>query len=338
MHGVTEEQEAEHKAWVDAHYPAKCDCGHAMILAATTHGCESWYCTRCHGCKIRDIPREVWTEPAWSIGANFADHITNTERIRPIEPASTLRKCARCGQVFTAKPDGFVDEALENEIAAHLQRCFVVGDWVRGEWNHGWPISFEGEVLAKPAMFDAKLVISVRIARSADFIEGAECRFALDHGDIRRIPRPVQQPTVGPAPREPEPKPDEDENLWREIEKYTLGPRDFWPSRQGGVLIAGPGVTVGTVTVSIVESAPVPTPLFDGITSVACLNRWRDNRSCIEHGGTPLYDMTPAQITEGKRMFTGTWSAKLRAKLAASAAAERLTVLVDQDPDDIPWR
>lgn len=259
-----------------------------------------------------------------------AEHRALTAERIPIGP-TVLYKCARCGQVLEPVNRAVLDE--------HHNRCFVVGDYVRWEYGPSQPENWvDGKLLSIDANVCQIDVTAMGEDRPIHFQLGPTTLSLCGGKTLRHIQRPVQQPTVGPAPREPEPKPDEDENLWRDIEKYTLGPRDFWPLHQGGVLIAGPGVTVGTVTVSIVESAPVPTPLFDGITSVACLNRWRDNRSCIEHGGTPLYDMTPAQITEGKRMFTGTWSAKLRAKLAASAAAERLTVYVDQDPDDIPWR
>lgn len=67
-----------------------------------------------------------------------------------------------------------------------------------------------------------------------------------------------------------------------------------------------------------------------------------DNSMIVELGIAPAHAITPAQILEARRRFDDLyatkWSAELRAKLAASAAAERLTVPVDQDPDDIPWR
>lgn len=195
MHGVTEEQEAEYKAWADAHYPVICDCRHAMILNAVLDDFERWFCKSCQRLKIREIPREGWTEPAWSIGANFADHLRNTERIRPIGPAAVHHKCARCDHPFTAKPDGFVDEALENEIAAHRDRCFVVGDYVRWEYGPSQPRNWvDGKLLS----LDVKLCqIDVTAAgedRPLNFQFGPTGLRLGGAMSLRHIPRPSPRP------------------------------------------------------------------------------------------------------------------------------------------------
>jgi hypothetical protein len=88
--------------------------------------------------------------------------------------------------------------------------------------------------------------------------------------------------------------------------------------------------------------APGPAPvLYDGIDAASCLYRWWDNRSCLEHGVPMLYEMTPAQIAEAKAANARLAihdSVALRARIAARAESERLTVRVDlQDVEDFTW-
>jgi hypothetical protein len=99
------------------------------------------------------------------------------------EPVTTVvaTRCARCSHAFTAR----VDADLENEIAAHQERCFRVGDWVRWEHHGEWS---EGEHRChQPGGF-----ASIRVAASSQHRDIGRVISVLVV-NLRRIPRPGQE-------------------------------------------------------------------------------------------------------------------------------------------------
>lgn len=319
--------------------------------------------------------------------------------------------CARCGVAFSSKPDGFVDEALENEVVEHAERCFMIGDRVRTE---NTPI-LTGVI----AVLTGELCV----------VESGGNRLAYGTSALRRITRPAQPATVhvpvccgkpmrktgmgngwicemrtggswcerfeGPqGARTPA-------QWWRHGEdrvpawQRALGPV-YLPGQPQTLAVLPPCPNCGkelvrpagvgpnlfccgynrskgcwwTGTIQDVERlnakladevapaesvAPTSPTLIDGLTADQCLARWMLRRTAIESpivqgyfdgdadGQTKIADlvdgtwdtkMTPAQMTAAREL----WQSQLRAKLAASREAERVSVVVDQyDVDDLPW-
>lgn len=101
--------------------------------------------------------------------------------------ATFTTACARC-----AAPLEITDATADAVSKAHEERCFVVGDWVRGEWDRGWPVTLEGVVLCvRDVNRDGLLPIDVNVTKSNTFIVGPR-GLLLQRGDFRRIPRPEQ--------------------------------------------------------------------------------------------------------------------------------------------------
>ncbi len=106
--------------------------------------------------------------------------------------AATSTTCARCHHAFTARPDGFVDEALDNEIAEHRERCFVVGQNIRWQADpNSWA---DGAVLS----LSESLAIVKVWAVSREWTAFYACPLVgqtrgVARVDIRRIPRPGQE-------------------------------------------------------------------------------------------------------------------------------------------------
>ncbi len=76
-----------------------------------------------------------------------------------------------------------------------------------------------------------------------------------------------------------------------------------------------------------------PDPLYDGLTEDECADRWGENRRRIEGGSRPTYDLKPSQVAAAKAAWARdvgqSYSAQLRAKVAASNERERTRVVVD---------
>jgi hypothetical protein len=260
-------------------------------------------------------------------------------------PPSTSTTCARCHHVFTSAKDGpgprvstsagLIDEALVNEIAAHQERCFVVGDWVRGEWNNGWPVSLTGEVAMQPDVSGEKLGISVRIAESTVFVAGAVCHFLVKPGDLRRIPRPGQvDPTHGV--RMPQ-----DAAEWAavmgEAGISASGPIQYQSTVVGWTRVAEiqqwqPNASYPSAPrqPNVVEQLVESPVLYDGLTAEQCLSLYersqREDMTILSSWDPPL---SANQLAAARAL----WSAQLAAKVAASAEAERLTVFVDDQSE-----
>ncbi len=263
----------------------------------------------------------------------------------PVIPVVVSTTCARCHATLPEMTEATVDAV----VAAHQERCFVVGDWVRGEWNNGWPVSLTGEVAMQPDVSGEKLGISVRIAESTVFVAGAVCHFLVKPGDIRRIPRPGQvDPTTGI--RMPQ-NAAEWSAVMGEAGISASGPIQYQSTVVGWTRVVGDFIQQWQPNASypsaprqpnVVEQLVESQVLYDGMTAMDCYMKWSDNRAIVERGGLPLWDLTTAQIDAGRVAYQkdalNEHADELRSKVAASAEAERLTVLVDlDDPEGEPW-
>jgi hypothetical protein len=260
---------------------------------------------------ICGVCHETWSEHSgWACG--------NQPTLAVLPSPTTSTTCARCSHTFASKPDGFVDVDLEIEIAAHQERCFVVGEDTR--WQADGRSWADGKILSLGATTAIVKVWSVSrewTAFDACPVTGQARSVATT--DLRRIPRP------GPRPGE-----------IFSVEVIEGGCRNEEEIRAE---FRKRGTFTATVGASNAES-PV---LYDGLTAAECLRRWLENRTSIETGHPMRHaTLTLDQIAAGRRFYTlstyHSHAVELRAKVAASAESERLTVRVDLDDlDGEPW-
>jgi len=227
-------------------------------------------------------------------------------------PISVTNTCARCSHPFTSKPDGFVDEALENEIAAHQERCLIVGDWLRFEHGKRW---IEGPVTT---LFNAMGHAEIRTERQSGmeyYTESGRYSFNWPDrvGSLRRILRPGQDVRFAKTAG----KPEDCANCGEHIRNH-YGGTEYRCSPKSLVESACADHTA-------VAKSPAPT-LYDGVPLALLLEKDETQRRETWDG----YRFTPSQ----RAAISAHWSAQLRAKIAASAEAERLTVRVDLQEDE----
>lgn len=226
----------------------------------------------------------------------------------------------------------------------------AVGDYVRWENGRIW---VEGEVVEihRPQI---TLVARIRVDRSNRPTVGTVQSVGIDAPcRVWRVERPaarVEQPSVGDYVRWENPK----HGTWVEGELTQLtddGIRILvsalcpWPTRTGGPR-AGQctGLGLSGVTLRRIER-PTPAPaaptadpldtLYDCETLRSLLaldeaNRRGENLKEV-NGERQLWLLTAAQ----REAVSAYWSAQLRARVAESDAASRLTVMVEIDPEDL---
>lgn len=199
-----------------------------------------------------------------------------------VTPISAVTTCARCDHPFVNQPDGFVDADLENEIAAHQERCFVRGEYVRWDWNGEW---IEGN-----ARGSENGITNVEVLKSTH-VEDVGCVMSMLTQNVRRIPRPGQE--VAPA---------DASDMQRAADEHP--------------------------------AASIEPTLYDGLTAEQCLEQYaRLQREDVD-ADVPreIYPnaLTPPQLAAAREL----WSLQLRAKIAASREAERLTVRIDSMEDE----
>lgn len=323
-----------------------------------------------------------------------SDPTLGSREIRFEQPPSTT--CARCSHAFTSRPDGFVDVALEAEIAAHQERCVIVGDHVRitlptsvfdiEQWVEGELRSMERNAVGG---FDG--LVMVRNA-SDKRIKHVGTERSLSWGivnTIRRIPRPQQGITsvrvlTGHAATTAAADLFTAGKVSTDQAKALAGLESWLPdSKPMQVVTTCPGYNA-VFTIDLdppdlkgrqakrvadhvmyemqrlneartrylaakVPKAPtIETPwmkfpetmseklkarirepavapvLYDGLTAERCLHAYSASQR-IDYG----HRLTASQLAAARDL----WSAQLRAKLAASAEAERTRVRVDDQSE-----
>jgi hypothetical protein len=236
--------------------------------------------------------------------------------------SSTSTTCARCHHAFTSRPDGFVDEALENEIAEHQERCFVVGEAVLvGRCDHDR--TSEGKSGTVARIDDRALRQG---ARYLPFLVKLD-KASATHGncvwceDLRRIPRPGQEvdrvralPTSPgvyavqlPADRLAHPG-------WQRF-SFERAPD------KGDVFVLTPP---SIVPLDDMLADELDTK-YDGVTLRDLLAEDETQRRETWDG----YRFTPAQ----RAAISAHWSAELRARVQASSEQERCRVRVDDQSE-----
>lgn len=285
----------------------------------------------------------------------------------------TVTRCARCSHTFTSRPadrQNFID--FTSEIAAHQERCFLVGDWVRWEWpsKSRWAEGTLRGYFERDGWTSYNMTLA---AWSGDFGEAGTSKplvvgephsFGVNGGSgtsIRRIPRPQQGPSRGDRVKVNYGWGSE---FWGDVisavsttaivrvtsvsENWVARVPCPWPGQERSAAVADMTVTCPAphrgkptgVSSTFPKSPAIETPapvLYDGLDVVTCYRKWSDNRDCVERGGKPLYAMTGDQIAAGRRFYTlSTYhehAKALRSKLAASAEAERNQVRVELQDD-----
>jgi hypothetical protein len=237
--------------------------------------------------------------------------------------SSTATTCARCHHAFTAKPDGFVDADLENEIAAHRATCFVVGDAVRWQVGSRW---HEGTIVALG-------LDSVEMNCERGYLTGYPFPMGYYRKNVRRIPRPGRDVA---APYEIK---EQDGDL---VVMTPSGPIK---------LTTGPFVTKSKLSAEgqatydrlKAEYGRPPDPLsttYDNVTLrdlLAADETFRREQTLISD--MPLWfriqdGLTPTQRTA----VSAHHSAELKTKISAKREAERCEVCVDlQCEEDFEW-
>lgn len=249
--------------------------------------------------------------------------------------STTSTTCARCSHTFTSRTDGFVDEALEIEVAAHQERCFVAGDYVYVDTPS---ISGTGVVtgLVAPGLAAIKMD-----ERGKHYEAGT--RLAFGTCTLRRIPRPQHGEALGVSTLHCQGI--TDGKQCRETTLIGTATKLPWrcATHDACTTYVGNGdwcafCKLGPSLHRKAQTVAAPAPvLYDGRTAESCCARWSDNRSIVERGGLPLYELTPDQIAEAKRQYASvaavTWSRILRNRLAASAEADRCRVRVDDQSE-----
>ena len=196
----------------------------------------------------------------------------------------------------------------------------MVGDWVRWDNpnNHYGDIWIEGELLSLGSSIS---IARIRASSGTLTQPGQSIDVGLYCAPLRRIPRPgqdVEQPTLS----------------------ARLGHLKHGPSGSG---LAGPcDAHCRKCAVEQAANAANDPTLYDGLSDAICYQRWKSNRHQVENGAPLLFSLTPAQVAVAKhawsREFGASLSAQLRAKIAASREAERLTVRVElQCEEDFEW-
>jgi hypothetical protein len=336
-------------------------------------GCRYWN-TGCEGdCDCR--PASTCVE----IGARYAENLRalvdnmkaayTTHVIVGYDPAfgpdSTVvsTTCARCHATLPEMTEATVDAV----IAAHQERCVIVGDYVRWEFpkQRRWA---EGTLVSSTDMgfwTKHRMMVDSECGDWNDEAEGPDDKyptpgFEHDFGvdshsgtTIRRIPRPGQ---VDPATgiRMPQ-NAAEWSAVMGEAGISASGPIQYQSTVVGWTRVERPeqeicqgcgahviktdctdhcdacrakiGLpAIASLTVTVGASNAQSPMLYDGLTAEECLDLyiWRQRSETI--AAAPF---TSNQLTAARAM----WSAQLAAKVAASAEAERLTVLVDDQSE-----
>jgi len=207
--------------------------------------------------------------------------------------------CARCNATLEVS-----DSSLGLVLAAHKERCFIAGDFVRW-WPYGHadnPNSpyIDGRIVA----YYGKESRQIEVITTCNFgpydsigsiAPGGIVDPSVSPGTIRRIPRPGQE--------------------------------------------VKPGESLSKAEIDAKRS-PAPT-LYDGLTAEECYIRWSTNRVHIEMHWPVKYDMTADQISAARWVYDGSQgarhSAQLRARIAASREVERTRVVLEQDAEDFEW-
>lgn len=220
--------------------------------------------------------------------------------------AGSAPPCQRCGHVFASKPDGFIDEALEKEVAAHqcIQEVPIQdGDYVRwtpkprsdsGNW-------FEGTVVCRISSGAGWMVNGLKVERIGEIepwkrnigsgvVIGQTVDPMVFYGEVRKVERPSSQ---------------------REIVTTTS------TSASSSVILA-----------YVTPQPPPQLELYDGLTAQECLERFQQLHRedvCMWSGDGRF--MTGKQKAAAREL----WSAQLRAKVEASKERDRLQVQIEVD-------
>jgi len=218
--------------------------------------------------------------------------------------AAYVHSCARCGVVLGVPTDAVV--------AAHAERCFVVGDRVRSMGFH----KVEGVI----AHVIAAGCFSVRVAGDVPngyigYTPGSYMAFG--ESILRRVDLPAIVP-VQPAP----PNPMLYDGLTAEqcFERFTAQQHEA-PS---GWRIRWRDVSGNTGTGDIHSTAA------DASYSAGILR---------EQAPRIIYTVEPSTLTADQMTAARSlWTARLRARHVAACEVERTQVVLDQDADDLPWR
>lgn len=210
----------------------------------------------------------------------------------------------------------------------------MVGDWVRWEFDKRW---LEGELRGLAS--DGQ-VASVKAAYSSREPEIGEMMDLLSC-NLRRIPRPQQGEARhaflrGPSGDGRLGPPDETCAVCQRDPRNSVHHREWCKMTRRGLAC---GCAIGEPVRHVTAHAPM---LYDGLTIENCAERWEVNRVRVDDCLIPIHVLTPQQVEVGRRAYqelTQTnWSARLRAKIAASAMAERDLVRCDLDDlDGEPW-
>lgn len=285
----------------------KCTCGSLFVDDRSRSG-------KCSGCMMTTVARTVqeMTKPMHDdLYINTPSgkiKLTTSVTLGPGEfriEQLAATTCARCSHTFMSRPDGFVDEALENEIAAHQERCFVAGDAVYVDTPS---ITGTGVV----AGLVAPGLAAIKMDERGKHYE-AGTRLAFGTSTLRRTPHPQQVEVVTRA--------------GRLHAVYDLARRGEITTEQAKELLTMPDLEIKAPTIE----TPV---LYDGLTAEECLARFLKSQREVLHRTYAKLWLTPDQLVAARDL----WSAQLKAKLAASAEAGRLQVRIDSsDPDDFPW-
>jgi len=246
--------------------------------------------------------------------------------------------CARCSHLFNSGPAPLTSEGIEAEVATHQERCFVVGDWVRWEHNGDW---LEGELRG---LSSKRQVASVKISKARRAMEVGSTMEMLSC-NVLRIPRPGQEVASGPLFR------CQGYRDGKQCEARSGPPAAFgYLCPEHDAPIDGDHAHF-SYPLSIDDPIQQPAPtLYDGLTAEQCYARFRlrmaGSDRVIHDADLPIGKTVAEELIAGRMSLTAAqlaaartlWSAQLRAKIAASREAERLTVSCEvQDVEDPTW-
>jgi hypothetical protein len=243
-------------------------------------------------------------------------------------PSTTVvaHRCARCSMMFTGESNGHINA----QIAAHADRCFVVGDYVRWEMGERW---HEGPII-ELREHDAYMECVRGAASSYPF------RISFNRANMRRIERPVTLSVSGTISH-------------TLADPTAVGQKRIVCTQAWGAPTPS-GTTEGTggrVTINLFDglmrgtkAEPAPTcecfaahlceehaleVEYDGVTLRSLL----DADEYIRREGRLRMNLTPAQ----RAAVSAHWSAQLRLKQQKARERERLQVVVEQDAGDFEW-
>jgi hypothetical protein len=242
-------------------------------------------------------------------------------------PATVQHKCARCEQALDVPVIGDVHGRLDEALAAHQERCFRVGDWVRIEMNRDW---LEGEVTSTGDHEGHHVCRPVVMSKGLTAYRGHYGDFTFRPAPgIRRIPRPEQKGEVSweEAAKIADIAVALEKQQTRRIE-YLASPVPRSPT------IETPWMKVDDERspIGLIEASK-----YDGLTGKECLERYellqRDDVTADTFAWSG-YRLTAIQLAAAREL----WSLQLKAKIQDSKEAERRRVVVDlQDDEENPW-